>query len=329
MQIPAWMQPLIDTSKIFWAVDPLAENVMLQRSAAWAIHALTKENPQSEIHPVYVVGDWPESVVPQRLKRSYVEKMRVFAEDSMQRVTRGIPLENLKPIQIISGPFDSVEQGVRTLVSTAIHQRANLVVASTRASRGGGGPFTLPGSFVESLIDISDLPLFTVNPNWRHATGIPSILFPSDLSYDARGWFLKTLEFAKLMNAKVTLFHKISFPLSQPFESAVRIFPEIRNILYQKIKDSQAESRRWVQIAREHHVRVSVVIDSKMTGSLSEAVMETLKIHPGSVVITPPISLTYPKSTIRKLMKRSPYPMILIPTRLRREARAFGARRAA
>lgn len=323
------MQELIDTRKIFWAVDPLADNVMLQRSAAWALHALTRERPESEIHPIYMVGDWPETIVPQRLKRSYVEKMRAFAEDSMKRITRGIPIENLKSIQIISGHFDSVEQGVRNLISTAVHQDAKLVVASTRASRGGGGPFTLPGSFVESLIDISDIPLFTVNPGWRYATGIPSILFPSDFSYESREWYLKTLEFAKVMNAKVTLFHKISFPLSQPFDSAVQIFPEIRETLHKKIKDSQAEAKRWAQIAKQRHVRASVVIDSKMVGSLSEAVMETLKTRPGSVVVAPPISITYPRSTIRKLMKRSLYPMILIPTLLRKEARAFGASQAA
>jgi hypothetical protein len=321
--------PLLDAKKIFWAVDPFANPVMLQRSAAWAIHALTRKNPASEIHPIYMAGDWPDTIVPQRFKRSYLEKMQAFAEDSMKRITRGISIENLKPIQIVSGHFDSVEQGVQFLSSTAIHQKADLVVASTRANRSGGGPFTLPGSFVESLIDISDIPLFTVNPSWRYATGIPSILFPSDLSYESHAWYLKTLDFAKMMGAKVTLFHKITFPLSQPFESAVRIFPEMRNMVHQKIKDSQVEAKRWVQAARQKHVRVSVVIDSKMAGSLSESIMETLKTHPGSVVVAPPISIAYPRSTIRKLMKRSPYPMILIPTLLRKEARAFGARKAA
>ncbi len=323
------MQELIDTRKIFWAVDPLTENVTLQRSAAWAIHSLTKKNPESQVHPIYIVGDWPETIVPQRLKRSYLEKVQIFAEDSMARITRGVPIGNLKPIQVISGHFDSVEQGVRNFLSVANQQKANLVVASTRASRSGGGPFTPPGSFVEALIDISDIPVFTVNPSWRYATGIPSILFPSDLSYESQDWYLRTLEFAKLMSAKVTLFHKVSFPLSQPFDSAVRIFPEIRNILYQKIKDAQVEAKRWVQLAKRRRVRVSVVIDSKMTGSLSEALVETLKTHPGSVVVAPPVSITYPKSTIRNLMKRSPYPMVLVPALLRKEARAFGARQAA
>ena len=131
------------------------------------------------------------------------------------------------------------------------------------------------------------------------------------------------------MTAKVTLFHKIDFPLSQPFEVAVRIFPEIRGLLFKKVKSSQTEAKQWSQIAKKNGVRLSVVVDSRMVGSLSESLLACVDKHPGSVVVSPPLSVTYPRSTIQKLLKHAPFPMLLIPTIVRKKVRTFGVRRAA
>jgi nucleotide-binding universal stress UspA family protein len=324
------MKQLMEVDKIIWAVDPFAERVMLQRAAAWAIQELTESNPSSVVQPVYLVNDLStEGIIPQRLVRSFIEKIEAFGNDSLKRITHRLPLQHIRPLQVVSRPFSSIEDGVRELVKASEHQGGHLVVASTRAGKGGSSSFVLPGSFVEALAEHSDLPILVVNPKWRRATGIPSIFFPSDLSPESHEWFLRTLEFAKTMTAKVTLFHKIDFPLSQPFEVAFRIFPEIQETLYRKIKESQAEAKRWTQEAKKAGVRLSVIVDSKMVGSLSDAVLKCLEQHPGSVIIAPPLSVTYPRSTIRTLMKRAPFPMLYIPTLLRKEVRAFGFRKAA
>ncbi len=324
------MRQLMEFGKIIWAVDPFAEKVMLQRTAAWAIQKLTESSPSSVVQPVYLVNDYSaEGIVPQRLVRSFVGKIEAFGKDSISRITHRIPLENLKPLQVISLPFNSIDQGVQELLRSAEQQDAHLIVASTRAGKGGSSTFAFPGSFVEALAESSELPLLIVNPKWKCAAGIPSIMFPTDLSRESHEWFLKTLEFAKSTTAKMTLFHKIDFPLSQPFEAASRIFPEIRETLYRKIRASQLEAKRWAHTAKKAGVKLSVVVDSKMEGSLSEAVLTCLAEHPGSVIIAPPLSVSYPRSTIRKLMKRAPYPMLYIPTLLRKEVRAFGFRKVA
>jgi nucleotide-binding universal stress UspA family protein len=324
------MKHLIEVDKIIWAVDPFANKIMLQRAAAWAIQELTESRPSSVIQPVYLVNDFSaEGIVPQRHVRSFVEKIETFGNDSLKKITRHIPLGNLKPLKLISLPFESIEQGVQELLKSADQQGGHLIVASTRAGKGGSSPFAFPGSFVEALSEHSDLPLLVVNPKWKRSAGIPSILFPSDLSSESFEWFLKTLEFAKTKTAKVTLFHKIDFPLSQPYEVASRIFPEIQETLYRKIKASESEAKKWAQIAKKTGVRLSVIVDSKTAGSLSEAVLDCLDEHPGSVIIAPPLTVSYPRSTIRSLMKRAPYPMIYIPTLLRKEVRAFGLRKVA
>jgi hypothetical protein len=316
------MKSLIEVNKIIWAVDPFAENVMLQRSAAWAISKLSQESSSTVIQPIYLTNDWSgEGIIPQRWNRSFVEKIEAFGNDSLKCITNQIPLKNLNPLQVISRPYESIEQGVGELLQSAKVQGGDLIVASTRAGKGGGGPFALPGSFVETLSNLSELPLLIVNPKWKRAIGIPSIVFPSDLTGESFEWFKRTLEFAKTTTAKLTLFHKINFPLSQPFETAVRVFPEIRNSLFKKVKASQIEAKRWAAVAKKSGVRFSVIIDSKMVGSLSEAVMACVEKHPGSVVVAPPLSASYPRSTIRKLMSRSPFPMLIIPTLVRKEVR--------
>lgn len=324
------MRPLVNTDKILWAVDPFAEKVMLQRSAAWAIREIAKTHPPIEIQPLYLLDDWLEETIPQRLIRSYQEKMAAFGNDSMRRITHRIPLEGLNPLEILSSPFKSLDQGAQELLSYARKQGFGLIVASTRANKkAAGSPMSFFGSFVETMADLSDIPLMVVNPKWRHSTRMPSILFPTDLSSESLEWFDSTLEFAKAMSMKINLFHKIDFPLSQPFEVASRVFPGIRDVLFKKIKAAQAEAGRWSKLAEKRGVRTSVFVDSRMLGSLSAAILEYQDKHAGLVVLTPPVSTTFPRSTIRKLMMKSPFPILLVPTVLRTKARAFGARQAA
>jgi nucleotide-binding universal stress UspA family protein len=309
------MQQLMQVDKIIWAVDPFAEQVMLQRASAWALNELTQAYPSSVIQPVFLANDFSaEGRIPQRLIRSYVEKVQTFANDSLSKITHRIPLKNVRPLQVISRPFESVKQGVQELIRNAAHQGGHLIVAGTRAGKGGSSPLGFAGSFVESLLEHSDIPVLAVNPHWKHGAGIPSLLFPSDLSPDSHKWFVETLELAKTIQAKVILFHRISLPLSQPLDTAIRIFPEIRDTLQKKIKASHGEAKRWAQDAKRAGVKLSQVIDSQLSGSVLDALLKCLEQHPSSVMIMPPLSETYPRSTIQSLMKRSPFPMLYVPT---------------
>lgn len=322
------IKQLLEIDKVLWAIDPFADSVMLQRSAAWAIQELTKNNPSISVQPIYIVNDWAAEMVSQRHVRSFLENLEAFGNDSLQQIIHQIPLKNIRPLHILSSPYQSIEQGVRALISHAERQNFKLIVASTRTHRGGA-PFGLPGSFVESLSDQSELPLMVVNQKWKRATGMHSIVFPSDLSEESYHWFLRTLEFSKYIRAKLTLFHKVYFPLSQSIDVAVRILPETRDLLFKKIKTSQAEARKWIQVAKKYGVKGSIVIDSHMQSSLDDALLKCLDKHPGTIVISPPLSATYPQGTIRMLIRQTPYPMLMIPTLPRREAPAFGVRRAA
>jgi nucleotide-binding universal stress UspA family protein len=322
------MKRLKEMDKVLWAIDPYAESVMLQRTAAWAIQRFTQDSPSVEIQPIYVVNDWATETLPQRHVRSFLEKLEAFGNDSLQQIIHRIPLENIRPLEILSRPFQSVEQGAQELISHAERQNFKLIVASTRTHRGKG-LFGLSGSFVESLSDLSELPLLVVNPKWRRVTGLHSIIFPSDLSQESYDWFLQALEFAKFKKSHITLFHKIYLPLSQPFDVAVRILPETRDVLFRKLKASQIEAKKWTQVAKNYGVRTSVVIDSHMQRSLDESLLKCLEKHPGVTIISPPLSATYPRSTIRKLIRQTSFPMLVIPTLLRKKAPAFGAQRAA
>jgi nucleotide-binding universal stress UspA family protein len=322
------MKQFTEMDKVLWAIDPYAESVMLQRSAAWAIQRFTQDNPSTEIQPIYVVNDWTTETLPQRHVRPFLEKLEAFGNDSLQQIIYRIPLKNIRPLEILSRPFQSVEQGARELISHAERQNFKLIVASTRTHRGKG-LFGLSGSFVESLSDLSELPLLIVNPKWRRVTGMHSIMFPSDLSQESYDWFLQALEFAKSRKSHITLFHKVYFPLSQPFDVAIRILPETRDILFRKVKTSQSEAKKWTQVAKKCGVRTSVVIDSHMQRSLDESLLKCLEKHPGVTIISPPLSVTYPRSTIRRLIRKTPFPMLVIPTLLQKEAPAFGVRHAA
>jgi nucleotide-binding universal stress UspA family protein len=322
------MKTFPESDRILWTIDPFAKHAMLQRSAAWAIHEIARNRPSAVIQPVYLVNNWIQDAVPPHLVKSFIEKMAAFARDSLEGIVRRVPLQGMRPLEVLSYSFESLEQGVDGLLTYARKKRFGLIVASTRANKKGvGGPLSFLGSFVETLAEQTDVPLMIVNPAWRHSVRTPSLLFPTDLSAESRRSFKRTIEF--IAPGDVTLFYKVDFPLSQPVQVASRIFPEIREILFRKTASAQIEAKRWSKITEKKGVRVSFQLDSRTDKTLSEAILEWLDKNSGMVVLAPPVSATFPSTVIRTLIQRSRFPVLYFPTELRPQSRSFAAREAA
>jgi len=325
------MRHLMNPDKIIWAVDPFSERVILQRSAAWAILDLLRRNPNVVVKPVYLANDFSaEGVIPQRLVRSFTEKLTAFGNDSLDRITRRIPIGNIEPLEIVARPFESLSDGIEALLRLAHRERAEIIVASTRAGKGGGTFFAfMPGSFVETLTELSDIPVLTINPNWKRTTGIPSIFYPTDFSPESHEWFVGALESWKSNTRNVTVFHKIEVPLGQPFEVAVRIFPQFRDILFRKINAARKEARRWQQTAKGMGFKAKIVLDSNLAIPQRASLLDQTIHSPGLIVVAPPLSATYSQKTIRVILSRASYPVLYVPTLLRRRRRELEAKRRA
>jgi hypothetical protein len=301
---------------------------MLQRSAAWALYEVTRNRKNVCIEPIFLVNDW-SSEASKRLVHAFQDKIRVFAEDSLKQITQRIPLRGLMPLTILARPFSSLDEGANELADYASINDFQLITASTRASKAKGVLSMLPGSFVEALSDVAGLPLLIVNPKWRRTRGFGTVLYPTDLSDESYEWFMRTVEFARATHAGITLYHRVQFPLSQPFDMASRVFPELKNILFKKIRSAQIETKKWADSAQRSGVKTAVRIDSRFEQNVSDSLLACLEENPGITVIAPPVSLTLTQDRVRNLMRKSPFPVLYVPTTLRKRNRAFFSSRAA
>ena len=95
--------------------------------------------------------------------------------------------------------------------------KADAIAVSTH-SKEGMDHFLL-GSFAETLIHHSTIPVIAVNPRTKPHASCKNILFPTDLSAESRKAFLKMIPLAKSWEAKVTVFFKAPNPGGTIFET--------------------------------------------------------------------------------------------------------------
>lgn len=309
------MEDLLNPKKVLWAIDPFAENPKLQRSAAWAIHQLAQpdlEEASPLIQPIYLVND-ASSIVPQRLIRSYLKKIQVLGEDSLHQIVRRIPIRNLNSLEVIAEEFISLQDGAKALLSYAKRNKFDFIVASTHSRQGTRSESFFPGSFVETILDQTQIPSLVVNPKWRFGHGVDRLVFPTDFSLDSQRWFDRLIEFANKQKFKITLFYQLEIPLSQPFDKAVKVFPELRELIIQKIKRFQTEGRKWMETGKRKGVNVSLFISSDLKRAYTTSFQACLERYHGLAVLAPPISSIFSHSGIRRLLGKSPFPILWVP----------------
>jgi nucleotide-binding universal stress UspA family protein len=299
-------------------MDPFAENIKLQRSAAWAISHLTEQSEEKTapiVQPVYIVND-ASSIVPQRLVGSYQKKIQILGDDSIIQMTQKIPLRHLNRLEVISGEFFSFQEGAKVLLDYAKSGGFNLIVASTHARFGSRSDALFPGSFVETILDQTEIPSLVVNPKWRMGHGVDRLVFPTDFSEESQVWFERAISLAQERKLKLTLFYKLDLPLSQSFETAVQVFPQLRDIFYQKVKKSQTEGKKWIEATKGKGVNVSLQLSSDLRKSYTVALQECTERYPGLLLLTPPLSTRFSHQVVRKMLGRSPFPILWVPSLL-------------
>lgn len=302
--------------KILWPIDPFAEEAALQRSAALAIQWLTKNRPQSTVQPCYMANDY-SSVLPGKTVRHFLEKISIFGQDYLHEMLKIIDIPNVQPLKIISRPFSSADEAVDSLLSFAERIDFDLMVASTRTRRPSASELGIPGSFVTALMQHSSLPVFAVNPQWRHFLNYRRIVFPTDLSNESRQWFDYAVDIAKMFKMKITMFHKSNIPLSVSSHSLLHLVPTAREALSNRIKRDHWEAKKWTQHAKKQGVSTNVVINSKFDQSYFDAFLTTLEKSPGISLITPPLSVQVSSNAVHALIRKTYSPVWYVPTNLR------------
>ncbi|MDR3608645.1 MAG: universal stress protein [Oligoflexia bacterium] len=302
--------------KIIWAVDPFAEEKTLQRSVGWAIKSITA-GQLATIQPVYFFSAYIMDGPP-GISDELFSEIKAAGQKAFDRIVKPIKLnpDGLRPLHVIAESNIPLREGVDRVTHMAKEWGADMVATGTRARKGLKHLWL--GSFAETLVLYSDVPIFLVNPRWRKSSALKHILFPTDFSEESREAFHQVLPLAGSLGAKVTLLHKMSsgwIPVVDVAESVNTLY---NDVFKKQIDWVQSRITQWEQEAKSAGVVVDSVMDRRPSGSIVDSILAHAKRRPGMIAMTAHSGFAKTVllgSTTRKVLRSSPYPVWILHPR--------------
>lgn len=259
-------------SKIIWAVDTM-EPKEFQKNAQFLIGALTRK-AQAAVYPAHVLS-FP--YVKAGEPTDYEEAYLALAEKKL----RNLPAESDNP-QIQDGVVlidkqGSVRDAVQLLLDYAKKKIAEAIVVSTHSRDAISRLFM--GSFAETILLQSDLPVITVNPKTKVRESISKVLFPTTFSKEFRAGFQEAVRLcAALGTGRLTLLYQ------EPLIPMVGASHEFFEILEKENQARRYESNLWRDWAQKHGVHIEVHMDN-VPNNVAEAIEDYATKHNFDLIV--------------------------------------------
>ncbi len=297
--------------KVIWAVDPFARDHRSQLNALRTIQLMLHGQSVS-IEPVYLAYSfsfYPTSAAQlQMRKESEQEAIRLFG-----KMIKGIPSARLLPFRIVRGGVTSYRDSARRFLSYAQESKASLIVLSTHAREGVSRWFI--GSFAESLMVESPIPLVVTNPHWKPSKAIKNILFATDFSRESRVAFESVLEFSKSIGLPVTLYYKFPelFATTMKYPVGPHAFYDDTFTREFAVKSRMGE--HWIKIAKDRGVKAELFVDKRLDNSTAKSIVKhSTKDHSLVALASEEtfLSRVLLGGTVRKVLRSSRYPIWIV-----------------
>jgi nucleotide-binding universal stress UspA family protein len=301
-----------DKKLIIWAVDPFAEDQEFQRNTAIDVEKLARFLP-AEVEPIYIFQSY--SLDPTvDLQTDLLHQIYDSAQQGLDTLVEGTSLaSDIRPLTILSEPFLTLKQGVQELIQHAKENQASLIVVSTAAKKGIQK--WVMGSFAETLILLSDVPLFIVNPQSSLETDFTEVIFATDFSDESKGAYLQLLDFATSLKSKITLFNKLNYDFTPGIETAFYQDPAYKDAIQDRAIIQQEKGQDWVKLAQERGVAVQFHLDMQVTGAAADAILDYAKFKKGIIAMAShsgPMATVFLGGTTRRVVRNSNLPVWVI-----------------
>ena len=193
---------------ILWSIDIFGNDLAAQKGMAEFLRLWAHGLPLG-IQPVFVMR--AKSDLRAARHAEIIDQLSKMYDAQFMRREKLLKFSSIK-VLIANGT--SLRARVEKLLEHAYASRAAAIALTTRA-RSGPQRWVL-GSFTESLVLQSRLPLLILNPRPRPAQSPAHILFPTDLSEEATRALRIVIREAKLRKLKLTIMHSAEFNFEHP-----------------------------------------------------------------------------------------------------------------
>ncbi|MCB0408217.1 MAG: universal stress protein [Bdellovibrionales bacterium] len=303
-----------NTKNIIWTVDPFGDlSKSIEQSAAMANYVA--EKTKSKIEPVYVLSpdgfNWAGD-----FSSAWVKKVQPQIEEKLNALIKKVGIKTLAPT-ILVHKLLSLTGDTKKVVQHAKKTGAQMIVLTTHA-RTGLNRFIL-GSFAETAILHSKVPLLLLNPHAEVPKTLNKTLFATDLSKESKRGFKKFLKNCKGLVSEIVIYHKLPDPIEPIVQTGVQMagggWVSVQQFLSNEGKEREAECQKMAKDAEKMGFKTKVVID-RTTGFVTDSINEEVK--KSQVQMVAMVSKTGPVSTIligsigRQLTRTSDVPVYLI-----------------
>lgn len=302
------------SKKIIWALDPFSKHQGDLSSWQNYIIGLAKASG-AKVEPVYILSpdglNWSGDFSGHWVKR-YEPLARAAAQASLS----AFPTDIMLPLKVLVNPKMSLRRDVAAMSKYAKQQKAICVLVQTQ-SRKGLERWVL-GSFAESMLLHSKVPVVAMNPHAKAPTHVSRVLFPTDLSAASKRAFKSLVSLCKLWQAELVICHKLPDPLEPIVQSGVYMAGGGWISLSQYFEKEGAAHRRAVEKlkseAEKAKLKASVHVIEK-PGLVADGILTAASV-PGIDMIAMASQATGPSSVLigsiaRQVVRGSQIPVMV------------------
>lgn len=300
-----------NVKKILWAVDAFGDKAIQSRISKILKPITLGLNANAE--PVYVLS---ASGFPGMTDREGVLAHLPRAEAKLHELVKKSSLQKIEnPKILVQAATGSVRNDVSNLLSYAKECGAEVIVVATQAKSGFERLFM--GSFAETLLLSSKIPVITVNPQGKIPTKFSSILFVTNFSNESEVAFKKVLDFAKQLKAKVTLFHqseheKKDVPKNVLSRTKAKWTEAESELLSKENLAVKRKANAWLELAKTSKVPCNVHFEYGLRNTADAAIEVAHKLNADIIALASTkgrLVSTLIGSTTRWLVRSAPTPV--------------------
>jgi len=265
--------------KIIWAIDAMEKNQALKRKTVQTLRHLTS-GTNASIEPVYVLGPDRGSVYdiePPKEQNDF----KTLATKKLLTNLKSVRLRGMTAPTIVESKTPLTREVTRALISYAKQKKADLIVVSTHGRKGISRFFL--GSFAETLVLQSRIPLLLISPKIAVKNKLSPILFPTDLGASSKDALKMVSEFAFSVGAKLIVFHQVEpIAAADPFTSPLSLSARLRS---DNVDRREKEAKSIVDSLKTKRVQTHLVVVRRPNYPLDGILASAKKFKAGMIAI--------------------------------------------
>ncbi|NUN05960.1 MAG: universal stress protein, partial [Bdellovibrio sp.] len=203
----------------------------------------------------------------------------------------------------------------------AAYSRTDLIVVGSHG-RQGFQRFLL-GSFAESLLLQSEIPVCVVGHHTTNTGSPKKIIYPTEFGEHSKDNFKHVLRLAKSLHAEVLLLHALTRPLEGLFDidTRPRVYTyqgqmlTLDQVIEHQIERQSMKAQLWLNWAQHDGVTAHYYIDRSFK-PIDDLIIDAVATHDGDMIVmeaqSGPLSAAILGSYTRNVVRKATCPVYVI-----------------